>query len=84
MCVCFLNVLSLRLLNYSKYGMQVVSYSSTKLKILEACPNDIVGGCHFGQDITGAKISAQYYWKTINQNIADDWVCYLFVHNASV
>ena len=57
MCVCFVSVLSLHLLNYSKiYDMQVVSDSRTKLKILEACHNDSVGGCHFNK--TAAKVSA--------------------------
>ena len=80
MCVCFVSVLSLHLLNYD---MQVVSDSKTKLKILEVCHNDSVGGCHFGWDITAAKVSARYYWKTINQDVAD-WVCFLYVHNAYI
>ena len=83
MCVCFVSVLSLHLFNYSKYDMQVVSDSRTKLKILEACHNDSLGGCHFRRDKTAAKISARYYWKTINQDAAD-WVCFLYVDNACI
>ena len=43
---------------------------------MEACHNDAVGGCHFGRDKTAAKVSARYYWKSINNDVAD-WVCQL-------
>ena len=55
--------------------MQVVSDNGTKKRILEACHDDAVGGCHFGRDKTAAEVSARYYWKTINIDVAD-WVRY--------
>jgi len=56
----------------------VVSDNGTKRKILEACHNDAVGGCHFGRDKTAAKVSARYYWKTLSNDVAD-WVRYVAV-----
>ena len=38
---------------------QVVTEKKTKRKILEACHNDTVGGCHFGRDKTFAKVSTR-------------------------
>ena len=59
---------------YYKEGIrQVVTENKTKRKILEACHNDTVGGCHFGRDKTFAKVSARYYWKGIKQDV-NDWV----------
>ena len=55
-------------------NIQVVS-DNTKCKNLEACQNDTVGGCHFGRDMVAAKVSARYYWKAINNDVAD-WVYY--------
>ena len=55
--------------------LQVVSDSRTKRSILEPSHNEMVGGCHFGRDMSAAKVSARYYWKTINGDVAD-WVCY--------
>ena len=46
--------------------------AETKSKILEACHNDRVGGCHFGRDKTAFKVSQRYYWKKINSDV-DDW-----------
>ena len=53
---------------------QVVTETKTKTKILEACHDDRVGGCHFGWDKTAAKVGARYYWKGIIQDI-QSWVC---------
>ena len=52
---------------------QMVINSDTKSKILEACHNDRVGGCHFGHDKTAFKVSQRYYWTRINSDV-DDWV----------
>lgn len=60
-------------MNYCLCDIQVVSDNGTKQKILEACHNDAVRGCHFGRDKTAAKVAAQYYWTTINNDVAD-WV----------
>ena len=54
---------------------QVVTDDRTKCKILEACHDDKVGGCHFGRDKTASKVSARYYWKGIMQDV-EAWVCY--------
>ena len=43
--------------------------------ILKACHNETVGSCPFGQDKVASKVSARYYWKTMNNDVAD-WVCY--------
>ena len=51
--------------------MQVVSDNGTKMRFLEACHDDAVGGCHFGRDKTAAKVFARYYWTTINNDVAD-------------
>ena len=56
----------------------MVSDNGTKRKILEACHNDAVGGCHFGRDKTAAKVSALYYWKTLSNDVAD-WVRYVAI-----
>ena len=37
--------------------MQVVSDNGTKMRILKACHDDAVGGCHFGRDKTAANLS---------------------------
>ena len=50
---------------------QVVTSAETKSKILEACHNDRVGGCHFGRDKTAFKVSQRYYWKKINSDVDD-------------
>ena len=52
--------------------------SDTKSKILEACHNDRVVGCHFGRDKTAFKVSQRYYWKRINSDV-DDWVRHICV-----
>ena len=39
-------------------NIQVVSDNNTKCKILEACHNDTVGGCHFSRDKVAVKVSA--------------------------
>ena len=52
---------------------QVVTDTKTKQKILEACHDDRVGGCHFGRDKTATKVTARYYWKGIIQDV-DAWV----------
>ena len=52
---------------------QVVTDAKTKEKILEACHDDPVGGCHFGRDKTTAKVTTRYYWKGIIQDV-DTWV----------
>lgn len=44
-----------------------------KLKILEACHDNRVGGCHFGRDRTLDKVTARYYWKGIGVDVVD-WV----------
>ena len=53
---------------------QAVTDDRTKCKILEACHDDEVGGCHFGQDKTAAKVSTLYYWKGIMQDV-EAWLC---------
>ena len=61
--------------NKGKEGLrQVVTETKTKQKILEACHDDRVGGCHFGWDKTAAKVGARYYWKGIIQDV-ESWVC---------
>ena len=52
---------------------QVVTDTKTKQKILEACHDDRVRGCHFGWDKTAMKVTACYYWKGIIQDV-DAWV----------
>ena len=52
---------------------QVVTDAKTKQKILEACHDDRVGGCHFGRDKTAVKVTVRYYWKGIIQDV-DTWV----------
>ena len=52
-----------------------MSDTRTKRSILEACHNDTVGGCHVGRDKTAAKVTARYYWRTVNNDVVD-WVCY--------
>ena len=56
---------------------QVVIDQKTKRKIMEACHDDKVGGCHFGRDKTASKVSARYYWKGIMQDV-ETWVCLLY------
>ena len=67
MCVCFVNVFRLHLLNYPKYDMQVVSDNRTKLKILEACHNDSVGGCH--SDGTKLLLNIRYQLDTFGRQL---------------
>ncbi len=55
------------------YFLQVVTSSATKTRILEACHNDKVGGCHFGRDRTIDKVSARFYWNGIVKDVTD-WV----------
>ena len=45
----------------------------SKTRILEACHDDRVGGCHFGRDRTIDKIAARYYWRGI-YNDTEEWV----------
>ena len=52
---------------------QVITEAHTKCIILGACHDDCVGGCHFGQDKTVAKVSARFYWKGIHKDVAN-WV----------
>lgn len=52
---------------------QVVTEMKAKRQILEACHDDLVGGCHFGRDKTFAKVSARFYWKGIKEDV-NDWV----------
>ena len=47
------------------------------MKILEACHNDRVGGCHFGRDKNSFKVSQRYYWKGLNHDV-DDWVSSIY------
>ena len=42
-------------------ALQVVT-ESQKRQVLEGCHSDELGGGHFGQDKTLAKISERYYW----------------------
>ena len=44
----------------------------SKTRILEACHDDRVGGCHFGRDRTIDKIAARYYWRGIYDS--EEWV----------
>ena len=37
--------------------------------ILEACHEDRVGGCHFGQDKTTEKISSRFFWKDLYKDV---------------
>ena len=53
--------------------MQVIRDRTTKIRILEACHDDRVGGCHFGRDRTIDKITARYYWKCIYKD-TEEWV----------
>ena len=53
--------------------MQVIRDRTTKIRILEACHDDRVGGCHFGRDRTIDKITARYYWKGIYKD-TEEWV----------
>jgi len=50
---------------YYLSSMQVIRERATKTRILEACHDDRVGGCHFGRDRTIDKIMACYYWRSI-------------------
>ena len=43
------------------------------LRILEACHDDRVGGCHFGRDRTIDKVTARYYWEGIYRD-TEEWV----------
>lgn len=56
---------------------QVITDVQTKRKILEACHDDKVGGCHFGRDKTAAKVSARYYWRGIIQDV-ETWVSFTY------
>ncbi len=40
---------------------------------MEACHDNLVGGCHFGRDRTLDKVTSRYYWKNINK-YTDEWV----------
>ena len=61
--------------NKGKDGLrQVVTDKKMKQKILEACHDDRVGGCHFGRDKTAAKVGSRYYWKGIIEDV-NLWVC---------
>ena len=51
----------------------MITSSEVKSKILEACHDERVGGCHFGRDKTAFKVSQRFYWKRINQDV-EDWV----------
>ena len=56
---------------------KAIRVAKTKRKIMEACHDDKVGGCHFGRDKTASKVSTQYYWKGIMQDV-ETWVCLLY------
>ena len=58
--------------------VQVVTELQTKCRIVEACHDDKVGGCHFGRDKTADKVSSRFYWKRINSDV-DDWVRYTYI-----
>ena len=61
--------------NKGKDGLrQVVTDKKMKQKILEACHDDRVGGCHFGRDNTASKVGSRYYWKGIIEDV-NLWVC---------
>ena len=53
--------------------VQVVTELQTKCRIVEACHDDKVGGCHFGHDNAADKVNARFYWKCINFDV-NDWV----------
>ena len=57
---------------------QVIRDRVAKTRILEACHDDRVGGCHFGRDRTVDKIAARYYWRGI-YNDTEDWVSELLL-----
>ena len=53
--------------------LQVIRDKTVKLRILEACHDDRVGGCHFGRDRTIDKVTTRYYWKGIYKD-TEEWV----------
>ena len=62
-------------ITHTLFTTQVITDVETKCKILEACHDDRVGGCHFGRDKTGSKVSARFYWKGIQKDVAH-WVMF--------
>ena len=42
-----------------------LSLTGVQHKIIDACHDDTVGGCHFGRDKTVDKVTSRYYWKKI-------------------
>ena len=35
-----------------------------KCRVVEACHDDKVDGCHFGRDKSADKVSSHFYWST--------------------
>ena len=56
----------------------MITSREVKSKILEACHDDRVGGCHFGRDKTAFQVSQCFYWKRINQDV-EDWVGHVII-----
>ena len=60
---------------------QVIRDRVAKTRILEACHDDRVGGCHFGRDRTIDKIATRYYWRGI-YNDTEEWVSELLLYKS--
>ena len=48
-----------------------------KQLILEACHDNLIGGCHFGRDKTVDKVSSRFFWKGIHKDV-EKWVSSTF------